>query len=381
MKKIIPSFSLKDQLFNKQKVEYMSGLIKNIYPDFLVEEFNKEVLDKFSELELKQRISHISDLFKKYLPDNFEKSCNILVESLPKIIENWKMDNNFWDFIFCPYSDFVRKNWCNKKYLEFSLNTLEQMTSNFSAEDSIRYFLNEFEFETFSKMIEWSKSKNYHHRRLSSEGSRAKLPWCQKISLDYKKTIEILNNLYFDKSRYVTRSVANHLNDISKIDSDLVIEILEKWKAISGYPQGVHPTDLNYIISHSTRTLVKLWDKRTLEFLGYSSNPKIEINDFKIKNSEVKIWEKLEFSFNIVWNKKENLIVDYRIYFIWKNWKLLPKVFKIKKIKDFIWKNNIIKKHSLKIMSTKAFYTWKHFVEIIINWKSFGKDNFELKKL
>jgi 3-methyladenine DNA glycosylase AlkC len=43
------------------------------------------------------------------------------------------------------------------------------MTCNFSAEDSIRYFLNEFEDETFEKMLEWSKSLNYHHRRLSSE--------------------------------------------------------------------------------------------------------------------------------------------------------------------------------------------------------------------
>jgi 3-methyladenine DNA glycosylase AlkC len=48
--------------------------------------------------------------------------------------------------------------------------------------------------------------------------------------LDYKRTIEILDNLYFDKSRYVTRSVANHLNDISKIDGDLVVDVLEKWK-------------------------------------------------------------------------------------------------------------------------------------------------------
>jgi len=67
-------------------------------------------------------------------------------------------------------------------------------------------------------MLEWSKSDNYFLRRLASEGSRAKLPWCQKINVDYKKPIEILDNLYTDESRYVTRSVANHLNDIAKID-------------------------------------------------------------------------------------------------------------------------------------------------------------------
>gem|GEM_PF-1641209 len=88
MKKTTPSFSLKDQLFNKQKVEYLSMLLKNIYPDFLSENFEKEVLELFPELELKQRIYHISDMLKKYLPDDFEKAVNILIKSLPEIKDN-----------------------------------------------------------------------------------------------------------------------------------------------------------------------------------------------------------------------------------------------------------------------------------------------------
>ncbi|MDQ7023734.1 MAG: hypothetical protein Q9M97_09695 [Candidatus Gracilibacteria bacterium] len=94
MKKSQPSFSLKDQLFNKEKVEYLSGLIKNVYSDFLYLEFNKEVLIKFPELELKQRISHISDLFKKYLPNDFEKAVNIMINSLPELADNGTLDNN-----------------------------------------------------------------------------------------------------------------------------------------------------------------------------------------------------------------------------------------------------------------------------------------------
>jgi 3-methyladenine DNA glycosylase AlkC len=93
--------------------------------------------------------------------------------------------------------------------------------------------------------------------------------------LDFRKTIIILDNLYTDKSRFVTRSVANHLNDIAKIDGDLVVEVLENWKKKININSGqthrsaptkenvgvnlcVHPAnDLDYIISHSTRTLVK----------------------------------------------------------------------------------------------------------------------------
>gem|GEM_PF-2845531 len=46
-------------------------------------------------------------MFQKYLPDNFEDSVNILLKSLPKKEENGTLDNNFGDFIFCPYSFFV----------------------------------------------------------------------------------------------------------------------------------------------------------------------------------------------------------------------------------------------------------------------------------
>jgi hypothetical protein len=88
-------FLLKDQLFNETKVVYLAGLLKNVYPAFLDIEFIKEVLDKFRELELKQRISHISDVLKKYLPNDFEKALKILLKSLPKEIITKIEDNNF----------------------------------------------------------------------------------------------------------------------------------------------------------------------------------------------------------------------------------------------------------------------------------------------
>jgi 3-methyladenine DNA glycosylase AlkC len=382
MQEIKPKFSLKDQLFNKEKVEYLSGLIKKVNPDFLNENFEKEILDKFPKLELKQRISHISDMIKKYLLDktNFEKSINILIKSLPKFEENWNLDNNFWDFIFAPYSDFIAKNWCNKKDLELSFNSLEFFTSYFSSEFAIRKFFNEFEWETYDWILKLSKSKNYHHRRLASEWSRQKLPWAEKINLDYKKTIKILDNLYFDKSRYVTRSVANHLNDISKIDWDLVINILKKWKKSphpNPLPRG-EGIDLDYIISHWTRTLVKLGDKNALEFLGYSNNPKIEIKNFVLKSDKIKIWENLDFNFDISWEKSDNLIIDYKIHFLLKNWKYSEKVFKIKKIKNFVWKEKISKKHPLKLMTTRNLNIWKHYLEIQINGKQFEKKECEL---
>jgi len=72
--------------------------------------------------------------------------------------------------------------------------------------------------------------------------------------------LQILDNLYVDSSRYVTRSVANHLNDISKINSSLVIDTLDRWNKTILFLNNLslnRENDLDYIISHSTRSLVK----------------------------------------------------------------------------------------------------------------------------
>jgi len=395
MKQTQTNFSLKDQLFNKDKVQHLAGLIFWVYPEFNKTNFIEDTVFQFPELELKQRIHHIRDMLKKYLDDDFEASVNILIASLPVLKDNGTLDNNFWDFIFAPYCDYIRKYGCNKADLEFSLSAQAACTWHASAEDSIRYFLNDFEDETFDQMLAWSSSDNYFLRRLASEWTRPKLPWCQKINLDYNKPIAILDNLYTDPSRFVTRSVANHLNDIAKIEPKLVTDTLKRWKQsvgndcivdkhdhankINNRHDAIVPYhDLDYIISHATRTLVKFWDPATLELLWYSPEAQVTVQNFKINNTPLTIPDYLNFSFDIVCESQQNLIIDYKIYFISKNWKLLPKVFKIKKW-AFKWTQTITKKHLLKLMTTKALYPWEHFVEIVINGKSFGKESFELQ--
>lgn len=368
---------LKDQLFNKEKVEYLARIIKKVYSDFDDRKFTEEVLSEFINLELKQRIKHISNMLEKYLPKDFEKSLNIILETLPELPDLTKTDNDFWDFIFAPYWEYVASNWAKKEFLNISLNALERLTSTFSMEDAIRTFLNIFEYETYEKVIGWTNSSNYHVRRFATEWTRPKLPWAKKIKLDYKKSEKILNNLYNDKTRYVTRSVANHLNDISKIDSDFVLKLLAKW-----HKNNKNTKELDFITKHSLRSLVKKWDKKTLEFLGYNHLHKYEINNFVIINENLNIWENLEFIFEIENkdNSKADFVLDYIINFLWKNWKLLPKVYKIKKLSLNPWeKVKITKKHPLKVMTTRKLYSWKHNLSLQVNGNnSIQKDFFIL---
>ena len=107
---------------------------------------------------------------------------------------------------------------------------MAEITKRFSAEAALRNFLNQFPKETLATALTWSKDKNYHVRRLASEGTRPNLPWAKKITYESKSMLPLLDILYADTTRYVTRSVANHLNDISKFDPGLVIRKLKRWQ-------------------------------------------------------------------------------------------------------------------------------------------------------
>jgi 3-methyladenine DNA glycosylase AlkC len=223
-------FFLKDELFNKKKVEYLAELVESAYPDFDNKKFVSLVVDEFSKLELKERIFWILEKLEEALPSDFEKAVKIILKALPPELDNEKVDNDFGDFIFSPFEYFVSKNGCEKKNLKTSFFALSEITKRFTVEGGVRFFINKYPEETFDFMKKMARSKNYHQRRLASEGLRPKLPWCIGIEFDYKKSFEILDLLCFDKTRYVLRSVANHLNDVSKINPDFVVEVLEGWK-------------------------------------------------------------------------------------------------------------------------------------------------------
>ena len=76
-------FSLKDELFNAKKVEKIAMEIKAVYPPFDLHNFQHDTLEKFPKLELKERIYHIRDILRKYLPNDYKEAIMILLEALP----------------------------------------------------------------------------------------------------------------------------------------------------------------------------------------------------------------------------------------------------------------------------------------------------------
>ncbi|CAA6799322.1 MAG: DNA alkylation repair enzyme [uncultured Sulfurovum sp.] len=369
-------FSLKDELFNAKKVNQIASEIKMAYSLFEQEKFEEEVLGKFDELELKERIAHIRDMFAKYLPDDYVEATSILLKALPPELDPSKKDDDFGEFIYAPYSDFVVTFGCTEEHLDFSLEALREMTKRFSVEYAIRDFINFFPEQTFEMLKACSLSENYHERRLASEGCRPKLPWGKKLITSYLRPIALLDNLYSDKTRFVTRSVANHLNDIAKLDASLVVSTLKHWQE----SKKQNEKEMDFIVSHSLRTLVKDGNVEALVLLGYGANPAINVQGFKVDNLKVSVGEALEFSFEIEAKEDESLMVDYVLYFQTKAGKLTPKVHKIKKLN--VNKEKLVsisKKHFFKAnMTTRKLYAGEHKLALQINGKIYEEVTFNL---
>jgi len=100
-------------------------------------------------------------------------------------------------------------------------------------------------------MKAWVKSKNFHLRRLASEGLRPKLPWALKLDLfvdNPKPVFDILEILKTEQIKFVKKSIANNLTDYIKLNPKPTFELIKTWKKT-----GNEHTE--WIINYATRKL------------------------------------------------------------------------------------------------------------------------------
>jgi len=369
-------FSLKDQLFNRDRVQYLAKLFREADEHFDATGFVRETMKGFGALELKERVVHIATILERYLAPDYRVAARQLKAALPPPLDPNRTDDDFGDFIFAPLGEYVVRNGLVKRHLKLSLRTLKALTQRFSMEDAIRAFINAFPDETLTELAKWSTDKNYHVRRLVSEGTRPMLPWSKRLSIEDTRPLPLLDTLHADRTRYVTRSVANHLNDIAKTRPEVVISLLRRWKK-AGEQES---SELAWMSRHALRTLVKQGNPKALEFLGFRPNPRIEVSGLKIKSTKIKPGQTLEFSFEVTALRSEALIIDYVVDFVKANGALSPKVHKIKQSR--LGKGEsilVVKRHPLRAEATTyTLYPGTHFVTLQINGKPFGRKSFML---
>jgi 3-methyladenine DNA glycosylase AlkC len=227
-----------------------------------------------------------------------------------------------------------------------------------------------------AELAHWATDKNYHVRRLVSEGTRPLLPWSGRLSLGTHITLPLLDVLHSDPTRYVTRSVANHLNDLTKSEPDVVLETLQRWQVWGRQSEA----ELKWMTRHALRTLIKRGDPQALALLGFRSQPAIAVTEFCLKSSHTRPGEALEFSFVVTARRAELLVLDYVIEFVKANGKRAPKVFKIKQVELQPGRPlRVTKRHPFRAAATTfKLNSGTHRLTLQINGQAQGSRDFEM---
>jgi len=367
------SFTPLKFIYDKTFYNNFLSKLKEVVPTLNIEEFYSKIFNsEWKNRELKNRMKHTSFVLNKYLDRNFEKASNQILQLIKIInLEDYKYGS--LAFMFLP--DYIETYGI--KYFDVSMATFEKLTEFTSCEFAVRPFIIQNQKKSFKILLQWSKNKNHHVRRLSSECCRPKLPWAvalKSLQKDPSPILPILENLKNDKEDYVYRSVANNLNDISKNHPKLVLKIANTWNGKS--------KNTDWVVKHGLRTLLKKGNQDAMKIFGYGDENNYTISCFNIVHSNIKIGESLEFSFVLNNSTKAKNRLEYAIYFLRKNGKYSKKVFKISE-KEYLANtiSKIEKRHSFRIISSRKYYAGMHELSVIINGVERTKCKFYLECL
>jgi 3-methyladenine DNA glycosylase AlkC len=360
--------------FDKKLVTKLAGLIKDVYPAFKSKVFVQRASDQMVPLELKERVALIAEMLREFLPADYDKALDVLMQTLGP--EEPNRDKKFiYGLQLMPVEHFVGASGLD--HFEPSMQALYEITKRSSSEFAIRPFLIRYEKEALNVLSKWVVDPNEDVRRLVREGPRPRLPWAMRLPSfvdDPKPTLKLLEKLKDDPSEYVRRSVANHFNDITKDNADLAVDVLTRWA------EGASKERM-WIIRHALRSLVKQGHTQALAILGFGI-PKVKLVNFEVQTSVVEFGGALEFVFELESEakKSQELVIDYIIHFVKANGSTSPKVFKLS-TRTLGGNENLVmnRKHGIKPITTRKYYSGMHRVEVQVNGQVLGGGYFELK--
>ncbi|MEL6452737.1 MAG: DNA alkylation repair protein [Pseudomonadota bacterium] len=324
MAKAAPTFSLKDQLFNADSLGDLADEFAAGVPGFDRDAFHAAALSGVAERTLLDCLDWFADCLEPYLAPDFPTMADQLEAAMPAPLDPGLRDDDFGRFIHAVPGVLAARHGV-EDHRDRALDLLHAATQRFSMEFYIRPFLNRWPDETLARLRDWAVDDNYHVRRLVSEGTRPKLPWARKVDLRLDQTLPLLDLLQADGARFVTRSVANHLNDISKTDAQAVLDRLAAWEEESTQD----PKERAWMQRHALRGLVKDGHPGALAMLGYAGAVPVDVS-VVVDTPQVALGAALEFSVRVAAEVALPVLVDYRIRFARPGGRTGEKVFKLK---------------------------------------------------
>ncbi|MDO6587561.1 DNA alkylation repair protein [Salipiger sp. 1_MG-2023] len=298
-------YSLADQLFNPASAADLAACFAPL-PGFDAQRFLDAALPRFAGQGIHARLGILADALEQQLPQDFPAMAEALLACLPSPLDPSRRDDDFGRFIHAVFGVLAARRGLEQP--EIGLDVIHAATQRFTMEYAIRPFLNAHPDLVMTRLAHWAEDDNYHVRRLVSEGTRPRLPWGMGLTLDPLRPLALLDRLQGDPTRFVTRSVANHLNDLSKTHPDAVLDRLRAWQ--SG-PQTA--TERDWMARHALRTAVKRGEPGALALLGYRFDAAFDVR--LTLPAQVRIGEALVIEARIDGPKGTPVLVDYRLRF------------------------------------------------------------------
>ncbi len=343
---------LVNMFFTRQSLENYADAIARHYPAFDREKFLSLIYtDDWDKKELKQKMRHATLCLKQVLPASFPEAVDILIACAPSI-------KGFEAMTLPDYVElYGLEHW------EKSMQGLEVFTQYSSSEFAVRPFIIKDPSRAMAYMQKFASSENEKIRRFSSEGCRPRLPWAMAIPAfkqDPSLILPVLEKLKDDASEFVRKSVGNNLNDISKDNPDVVLDMCESWYGHSGRTDE--------IIKRACRGLLKAGDKRALALFGFSDPGLLDLESVAADKSSFFIGDEMNFNFDlIVRDKACKVRLEYAVYFVKYSGKTSRKIFQIAEKTYGAGRHRIKRKHSFVNQSTRTHYPGAHRFEFIVN--------------
>lgn len=363
--------------FGPGVVRELAGQIADAWPAFRAGAFISDALSGFDALELMPRGTHLARALRRHLPQDFEAAVEILLASAAVRRSRSAGDGGMASFFFLPHVAFVAEFGLD--HFEASMRAQHALTQVFTAEFSIRPFLERHEAATLARLRTWARDPNLHVRRLVSEGTRPRLPWASRLrrfQQDPTPVLTLLELLKDDPALYVRRSVANNLNDIGKDHPEVLLRVAAEWMTGASDERAA-------LVKHALRSLVKAGNRDALKILGFGSSAVVELRRAVCTPARVPAGGKVTVTFDVVnvAARRQRLLIDLRVHFVKGHGGTSPKVFKM--TSATVAAGGVVtcrKTITLADLTTRKHHAGRHLVEALVNGTVIPAGSFHLAR-
>jgi 3-methyladenine DNA glycosylase AlkC len=336
------------------------------WPSFPVRRFTRGLEAALDPLELLARGEELTGRLERALPRPFTEAAGVLHRALDSpSLTGW---------IVLPCGGFVARAGVDDP--DTALPLLAALTPRWSSEFALRPFIERHPQLVYRYLHDWSVNDDEHVRRLVSEGTRPRLPWAsplRNLMADPSPNVPLLDRLVADPSTYVRRSVANHLNDISKDHPDVALELAAAW-----LDRG---DGARWAVRHGLRTLVKRGHPDALSLIGVDAASRVELLELIADRNRIAIGDAITFTFTIRLTgggEPCDVVIDYRVHYAGVRGPRAPKVFKLARRRlEPDRPVTISRRHPFGHVSIRRINPGPHRIDVQVNGRVLGSTDLE----